>query len=162
MRPFNTFPDKPDWAKYIDSLTEEEQKKHWESLNYDEECVCDNDTITPSGFCTDCWKYKLNWKYQWTIPRKEGDRWLLLDRKMYDHLCPYVAETRCNTWESMRLYFYDKQKGICPVCKNKFILCDMRLHHKLSRNQGGFEFYDNMTMLCLKCHFETYKEARES
>lgn len=50
---------------------------------------------------------------------------------------------------------------ICPECDDYFGLSQMELHHKISRSNGGIEEYDNLILLCIKCHHQHITESLE-
>ena len=47
---------------------------------------------------------------------------------------------------------YQKQKGICPHCKNHFELAQMEGDHILPWSQGGKTIDNNLQMLCKPCN----------
>ena len=47
---------------------------------------------------------------------------------------------------------YSKQKGICPICKDKFSIDDMQADHKIPWSKGGKTTKDNCQMLCRDCN----------
>ena len=47
---------------------------------------------------------------------------------------------------------YDKQGGICPMCKKQFAIEDMRGDHKVPWSKGGKTTEDNLQMLCKDCN----------
>ena len=52
---------------------------------------------------------------------------------------------------------YEKQQGICPICDNKFDLCDMQADHIIEWSKGGKTTMDNIQMVCKACHKEMTK-----
>ena len=49
---------------------------------------------------------------------------------------------------------YQKQKGVCPKCKEKFDIEDMAGDHKKPWSKGGKTTTDNLEMLCKPCNLE--------
>lgn len=47
---------------------------------------------------------------------------------------------------------YERQKGICPVCKKHFELEDMEGDHITPWHEGGKTIADNCQMLCAECN----------
>ena len=47
---------------------------------------------------------------------------------------------------------YDKQGGICPMCKKKYPIEDMRGDHIVPWSKGGKTTEDNLQMLCKDCN----------
>ena len=71
---------------------------------------------------------------------------------------PYVL-TRDEKYLSIRMFSdnqkreaYERQKGICPECKEKFDITEMEADHIKSWSQGGKTVAANCTMLCKKDH----------
>ena len=54
--------------------------------------------------------------------------------------------------ETQRTVLYNRQKGICPDCGQKFEKSKMHAHHIISWKNGGFTELDNGVMLCKDCH----------
>jgi len=180
---FSKFPDKPNWAIFLDNLSKEELAEHRKKVQQmvldKKNCNCGNDTVTHEFFCTDCWKRNPKFKYIWIKPQRPRDKWLLLDEKMYlvIRVCDknfnpivddstkiyrsFLFESRGHIWSAMRSYFYYKQNGKCSICKEDLNTRGKELHHKLARKEGGFEFYDNMEMLCIMCHRNTDNYGRK-
>lgn len=49
---------------------------------------------------------------------------------------------------------YEKQKGICPICKNHFELSEMEADHITPWHKGGKTEESNCQLLCQKCNQE--------
>jgi len=49
---------------------------------------------------------------------------------------------------------YEKQKGICPKCGNKFEFAKMQADHIVPWSKGGKTIQDNCQMLCATCNRE--------
>lgn len=49
---------------------------------------------------------------------------------------------------------YEKQKGICPICKKEYVIEDMQGDHILEWSKGGKTTMDNLQMVCKSCHKE--------
>ena len=47
---------------------------------------------------------------------------------------------------------FDRQKGVCPVCKKTFEIGKMEADHLVPWNKGGKTELDNCQMLCLPCN----------
>ena len=47
---------------------------------------------------------------------------------------------------------YDKQGGICPMCKKQYPIEDMRGDHIVPWSKGGKTTEDNLQMLCKDCN----------
>ena len=47
---------------------------------------------------------------------------------------------------------YEKQKGICPNCKNHFEIKEMEADHITPWHEGGKTTSDNCQMLCRECN----------
>lgn len=55
---------------------------------------------------------------------------------------------------SMKREVYEKQNGICPICKNKFLFDDMEGDHITPWSLGGKTEIKNCQMLCKPCNRE--------
>jgi len=71
---------------------------------------------------------------------------------------PYVL-TRKEKYLSIRAFseaikqkVYEKQKGICSVCKEKFELSEMEADHVTPWHEGGKTDEENCQMLCRECN----------
>lgn len=53
---------------------------------------------------------------------------------------------------------YNRQKGICPICKEHYLKADMQAHHKIPWRKGGLTELDNGVMICKNCHTEGHAE----
>lgn len=51
--------------------------------------------------------------------------------------------------EKTKVKQYEKQKGICPVCKNHFEIDEMEADHIVPWHGGGKTVYENCQMLCM-------------
>ena len=54
--------------------------------------------------------------------------------------------------DSMKRQAYEKQKGICPICKNHFEITEMEGDHITPWHEGGKTDIDNLQMLCRDCN----------
>ena len=54
--------------------------------------------------------------------------------------------------EKMKRKAFEKQKGICPVCKNKFSFEEMEGDHIIPWSRGGKTTMENLQMLCRYCN----------
>lgn len=54
--------------------------------------------------------------------------------------------------DSMKQKLYEKQQGICPMCKEQFALEQMEGDHIIPWSQGGKTTEDNGQMLCKNCN----------
>lgn len=54
--------------------------------------------------------------------------------------------------DDIREAVYEKQQGICPICKEHFELCEMEADHIVPWCKGGKTKEDNCQMLCLPCN----------
>jgi len=50
--------------------------------------------------------------------------------------------------DNMKREAYERQKGVCPVCKKHFDLCDMEADHITPWSKGGKTVAENCRMLC--------------
>lgn len=55
---------------------------------------------------------------------------------------------------SMKREVYEKQNGICPICKNKFHFEKMEGDHITPWSSGGKTKIENCQMLCKLCNRE--------
>ena len=55
---------------------------------------------------------------------------------------------------SMKRETYEKQNGICPICKNKFHFDEMEGDHITPWSSGGKTEIENWQMLCKLCNRE--------
>lgn len=62
--------------------------------------------------------------------------------------------------ENIKRAIYEKQKGICAICKKHFEYNEMHADHKKAWSNGGKTIPDNCQMLCTKCNLE--KSANDS
>ena len=60
--------------------------------------------------------------------------------------------------DGMKQKVYEKQSGICVICKDKFTLEKMEADHITPWTEGGKTNEDNCQMLCKRCNRE--KSAR--
>ena len=58
--------------------------------------------------------------------------------------------------ESQRTILYNRQKGICPDCEQKFMKAEMHAHHIVPWYNGGRTELDNGVMLCKECHTQRH------
>ena len=56
--------------------------------------------------------------------------------------------------EKQKRIAYEKQKGICKICKKHFEIEDMEADHIIPWSKGGKTSTDNCQMLCMKCNRE--------
>lgn len=54
--------------------------------------------------------------------------------------------------ENMKQKIYEKQKGICPICKEHFTIGQMEADHITPWSDGGKSNEDNCQMLCKECN----------
>jgi hypothetical protein len=54
--------------------------------------------------------------------------------------------------DSQKRTAYEKQKGICPKCKQKFEIEEMEGDHIKPWSEGGHTFPNNLQMLCKDCN----------
>ena len=59
---------------------------------------------------------------------------------------------------SMKQKVYEKQSGICVICRDEFTINEMEADHITPWSEGGETNEDNCQMLCRKCNRE--KSAR--
>lgn len=60
--------------------------------------------------------------------------------------------------DSMKQKVYEKQKGVCVICKDEFTIKEMEADHRTPWSEGGKTNEENCQMLCKKCNRE--KSAR--
>jgi RNA-directed DNA polymerase len=64
--------------------------------------------------------------------------------------------------DSFRKSIYNKQLGLCPVCRRNLVEGDwdepMHLHHLVPRKEGGKDIIQNLIMLHEECHYAIHKE----
>ena len=53
---------------------------------------------------------------------------------------------------AQKIEVYEKQNGICPICKNHFDITEMEADHITPWSQGGKTDIDNCQMLCRECN----------
>ncbi|MDE0020821.1 MAG: DUF262 domain-containing protein [Candidatus Poribacteria bacterium] len=56
--------------------------------------------------------------------------------------------------QSMKQKMYEKQSGICPICKDEFEIKEMEADHITPWSEGGKTNEDNCQMLCKTCNKE--------
>ena len=56
--------------------------------------------------------------------------------------------------DSQKRSAYEKQKGICPICGEEYVIEDMQGDHILEWSKGGKTTMDNLQMVCKSCHKE--------
>lgn len=61
--------------------------------------------------------------------------------------------------ESQKRTAYERQKGICPICKNHFELKEMHGDHITPWSKGGKTIPENCQILCRDCNLK--KGAQE-
>jgi 5-methylcytosine-specific restriction endonuclease McrA len=54
--------------------------------------------------------------------------------------------------ESQKRAAYEKQEGVCPVCKDRFEINDMEGDHITPWSEGGRTETCNLQMLCKNCN----------
>lgn len=54
--------------------------------------------------------------------------------------------------DAMKLKVYEKQSGICPTCKDKFLISEMEGDHITPWHLGGKSNEENCQMLCKDCN----------
>ena len=54
--------------------------------------------------------------------------------------------------DNMKREAYERQKGICPICKNHFEINEMEADHITPWSQGGKTDAENCQMLCRDCN----------
>jgi len=167
--------DKPEWVLFLDSLGNEDGsltedgKEFYDRLNKLEsegkKCSCDCRIINGWGRCIQCHLMKRDddFDFIWIDPHNERERWFCFTKELYNKLRKEYTITlvhnRGNYWKTLREYFYEKQKGICPECKKKKEIFEMDLHHKDAKKWGGIESENNLIMLCKLCHHKHITEA---
>ena len=165
---------KPDWVKFLDSLhidgeLTKEGKEFYDFLNNtDKNCSCECKEINDYYRCINCHLQideKKEWNFIWITPDNQFGRWMCLTKELYlkikkEHTI-LLVQNRGKWWISLREYFYDKQNGICPECKEKKNFEEMDLHHKTSKSNGGIESEDNLISLCRTCHHKFIRESLE-
>ena len=53
---------------------------------------------------------------------------------------------------AQKLEAYEKQKGVCPICGEKFTLAEMEADHITPWYLGGKTLIENCQMLCKECN----------
>jgi hypothetical protein len=56
--------------------------------------------------------------------------------------------------DAQRREAYERQKGVCPICKQQFDIAEMEADHKTPWHLGGKTVPENCQMLCRKCNRE--------
>lgn len=85
---------------------------------------------------------------------------LIIDSEVGNNkgICVYVLTRNENVLnlrafpEDMKLTMYERQKGICPICKKHFDIQMMEADHIKPWSQGGKTELDNGQMLCRECN----------
>jgi 5-methylcytosine-specific restriction endonuclease McrA len=54
--------------------------------------------------------------------------------------------------DSQKRAAYEKQNGICPICKEHFEINEMEGDHITPWSEGGKTQSDNLQMLCKNCN----------
>lgn len=54
--------------------------------------------------------------------------------------------------DNMKREAYERQEGICPICKNRFEINEMEADHITPWSQGGRTITENCQMLCRDCN----------
>jgi len=52
----------------------------------------------------------------------------------------------------MKRAAYERQKGICAICKNQFAIEEMEADHITQWHDGGKTIKENCQMLCRECN----------
>lgn len=97
------------------------------------------------------------------LDRKEIDdeiSKLIIDSEVGNNkgICVYVLTRNENVLnlrsfpEDMKLALYEKQNGICPICKKHFDIQFMEADHITPWSQGGKTVLENGQMLCRECN----------
>ena|SRR3990167_2115916 len=165
----------PEWVRFLESLKSNgelttEGKDFYDFLeNTDKKCSCDCKEINSYHRCVRCHllidEKKNEWNFIWIEPDNRLGRWMCLTKELYFKIKKehpiLLVQNRAKWWVSLRDYFYDKQDGICPECKNKKSFEEMDLHHIISKSNGGIESEDNLVSLCRICHHKFIRESLE-
>lgn len=85
---------------------------------------------------------------------------LIIDSEVGNNkgICVYVLTRNENVLnlrafpEDMKLALYEKQNGICPICKKHFDIEFMEADHITPWSQGGKTVIENGQMLCKECN----------
>ena len=67
-------------------------------------------------------------------------------------------------WVRLKQYVYERDRGICQVCKEPTAYEKTHCHHVLELSEGGTNHPSNLKTLCHKCHKHRHpfmKSARE-
>jgi len=75
------------------------------------------------------------------VTNKKGIYWYVLNRKE-KHLNIRAFS------DNQKREAYERQKGICPICKNKFNISEMEADHIKPWHEGGKTIAENCQMLC--------------
>lgn len=78
--------------------------------------------------------------FEYLLSNKSADKELLLSIRAFT--------------DSQKRSAYEKQKGICPICKKEYVIEDMQGDHILEWSKGGKTTMDNLQMVCKSCHKE--------
>ncbi|MEJ5284733.1 MAG: DUF262 domain-containing protein [Brevinematales bacterium] len=79
------------------------------------------------------------------VTNKKGIYWYILNRKE-KHL-----NIRAFT-DNQKREAYERQKGICPMCKKQFDIAEMEADHIKPWHEGGKTIAENCQMLCKDCN----------
>ena len=61
---------------------------------------------------------------------------------------------RKKTPKDIRIAVMERDGNACTCCGSTY---DLQVHHKIHRAQGGTDELDNLTTLCIVCHYEEHK-----
>jgi hypothetical protein len=163
--------NEPEWVLFIKSLdkegNEEECKKFYEFLKTTKEnCSYNCKEINGWFRCVNC-HLKIgkdkDWEWIWFDPDIKYGRWLCISKDLYNKIVQdftlKLVQNSNKFWITLKDYFFEKQKGICPECNKLKEFEEMDLHHIISRSNGGRETEENLILLCRICH---HKHLRES
>jgi len=167
---------KPEWVKFLESMDRKvdgeltkEGKEFYDFLkkNTDKNCSCDCREINGHGRCVKCHLQiddkKKEWDFIWLEPDNQFGRWMCITKELYlkikkEHTF-LLVQNKGRWWITLREYFYDKQKGVCPECEEEKSFEEMDLHHKISKSNGGIESEENLILLCRNCHHKFIRES---
>ena len=51
---------------------------------------------------------------------------------------------------------WERDKGICQICKTAYVLFGTPPHHKIFRSQGGSDTMENLITACPACHYRIH------
>ena len=83
------------------------------------------------------------------VDRKGIFEYVLIADRKYRH--NKLLEKRAFA-DGVKTKVFNEQKGVCPVCKNKFKLQEMQADHIIPWSKGGTTALENCQMLCRACN----------